>query len=216
MSAARNESSRAASSSPRRRSRRCARLTVEAVGLAEPLLDGIEHPRRAADLLRRHALEVERVHQHVPATVDLADEVRGRDLDAVEERLAERPAAERRERPHLDPGRVDRADEHRDAAMLGVAVGADGEVDPVGELGARRPDLVAGDDVGVAAKLRPRRQRAEIAPRARLGEALAEDELAARDRRQQPLHERGASAKRSIAAPIVLYERRYDESGSQW
>ena len=25
-----------------------------------------------------------------------------------------------------------------------------------------------------------------------------------------------AKAKRSIAAPIVLYERRYEESGSQW
>ena len=70
-------------------------------------------------------------------------------------------------------------------------VGAHGEVDPVGELRARRPDLVTVDDVRVAAQLRPRRQRAEVAPRAGLREALAEDELAARDRRQQLLDERG-------------------------
>ena len=61
--------------------------------------------------------------------------------------------------------------------------------DPVRELRARRPDLVAADDVRVPAKLGSRRQRAEIAPRPRLREALAEDELAARDRRQEPVDE---------------------------
>ena len=156
---------------------------VEPVGLAQPSFDRVEHPCKPAELLGRDPLEIECVHEHVPPAVHLADDVHGGNLDFVEERLAEEPSAESRERPHLDPGRIDRAHEHRNPSVLRVTVGAHSEVDPVGELCARRPDFVARDNVGVAAQLGPRRQRTEIAARSRFGEPLTEDELAPRDRR---------------------------------
>ena len=77
---------------------------VEPVRLREPRLERVEHPREPAELLGRDPLEVERVHEHVPAAVDLADEVLGGNLDAVEKHLAEVAAAEHREAAHLDPG----------------------------------------------------------------------------------------------------------------
>ncbi len=121
--------------------------SIETVDLGEPRLERVEHPGEPAELLGGDALEVERVHEDVPASVDLADEVLRGDLDAVEEDLAEVAAAEDREASHLDPGRVERRDEDGDAAMPRlVRVRAHGEVDPVGEPGARRPDLVAVDD----------------------------------------------------------------------
>jgi hypothetical protein len=50
---------------------------------------------------------------------------------------------------------------------------------------------VAVDDDAVAVTDRARRQRGEVAPRPGLGEALAERELAARDRAEQPRFELG-------------------------
>jgi len=72
---------------------------------------------------------------------------------------------------------------------LATGIGANREIDPVGEPGARRPELVPAHHEAVAAKGGARRQRREIAPRVRLGEALTEDEAAPRDLRQQPLAE---------------------------
>src|SRR6188508_2217768 len=71
--------------------------SVESSGLGEPALESVDHPGEATELLRRDALEVERVHEDVPAAVDLADEVLRRDLDAVEEDLAQVTASEHRE-----------------------------------------------------------------------------------------------------------------------
>ena len=164
----------------------------EPIRLGEPRLELVEDPREPAELLGRDALEVERVHEHVPAAVDLPDEVLGRDLDAVEEYLAEVAAAEHGEAAHLDPWRVDRCDENGDAAMARlVGVRAHRKVDPVGEPGARRPDLVPVDDEAIARPHRARRQRSEVAARLGLREPLAERELTARDRPEQPLLECG-------------------------
>ena len=57
-----------------------------------------------ADLLARHALVVERAHQHPPAAVQLADELRARDLDVRQEDLAQHAAADGLDLAHLDPG----------------------------------------------------------------------------------------------------------------
>ena len=51
-------------------------------------LEVVEHPQHHAHLLARHALVVERAHQHPPAAVQLADELAGGHLDV------------RRGRPH--------------------------------------------------------------------------------------------------------------------
>ena len=132
----------------------------------------------------------------------------GRDLDAVEEDLAQVAAAERGEAAHLDPGRVDRRDEHGDAAMPRlVGIRADGEVDPVGEPGARRPDLVAVDDEAVAVEHGARRQRGEVAPGAGLREPLAERQLAARDRPEQPLLQLGRGEALERAADRLVREQ---------
>ena len=178
--AARKERSRAASSSPRR--------DASALLDVDVLLEPVEDPEHAAELLGGHALEVERVHQHLPAPVQLADEVGARDLDTLEEDLAERAASQRRETPDGDPRGGDVGDEHGDALVLRpLRIRAHREVDPVGEVGARGPDLVPVDDETVAREHGRRAQRGEVASRPRLREALAEDELAAGDRRQQLL-----------------------------
>ena len=57
-----------------------------------------------------------------------------------------------RARRRVMPGRVERRDEHGEPAVARRRAGADGEVDPVGDLGARRPQLAAGDDEAVAAR----------------------------------------------------------------
>ena len=51
------------------------RGVAEPSRLAQPCFDRIEHPGETTELLGRHALEVERVHENVPAAVDRADEV---------------------------------------------------------------------------------------------------------------------------------------------
>ena len=88
-----------------------------------------------------------------------------------------------------------------------VRVRAHGEVDPVGEPRARRPELVAVDDEAVAAELRSSRQRREVAPRLRLGEALTERELAARDRPEEPLLQRGRGEALERAADRLVREQ---------
>ena len=87
-----------------------------------------------------------------------------------------------------------------------VRVRAHGEVDPVGEPRARRPDLVTVDDVHVAPPLGARRQRREVAACAWLREALAERELAARDRAEQSLLELGRGEALERAADRLVRE----------
>ena len=182
---------------------------VEAVRLLESALERVEHPREPAELLGGDPLEVERVHEHVPAAVDLTDEVLGRDLDAVEEHLAEVAAAEHREAAHLDPRAVERRDEDRDAAVARlVRVRAHREVDPVGEPRARRPDLVTARRRTAS----PRRS-ARVVSDARSLPAPGSEKPWQNVSSPRAIGPRSRSlssgdAKRSSAQPIVLYERR--------
>ena len=78
--------------------------------------------------------------------------LRDRHPGLVEEDLAELGRADDRlERADLDARRVHREDQPGDALVLRrVGVGAHEQLAPVGDLGERRPDLLAGDDVLVA------------------------------------------------------------------
>ena len=108
-----------------------------------------------------------------------------------------------------------------------VRVRAHGEVDPVGEPRARRPDLPAVDDEAIPLTHGTRRQRCQVAPGLRLREALAERELPARDRPEELLlqRRRGETLERAadrlvreevererepVVAEDVLDERRID------
>ena len=89
------------------------------------------------------------------------------------------------DRADLDAGRVHRADEVRDALVLGrVGVGAGDEDAEAGDVGERRPDLLAVDDVDVAVAHGPGAEVGQVAARAGLAEQLAPDLLAAEQREQ--------------------------------
>ena len=66
----------------------------------------------------------------------------------------------------------------------GVGVGPDQAENPVGLVGVRGPDLLAVDDVVVAAVVGARGERGEVRTGVRLGVPLAPADLAARDLRQ--------------------------------
>ena len=87
-----------------------------------------------------------------------------------------------------------------------VRVRAHGEVDPVGEPRARRPDLAAVDDEAIPSTHGTRRQRRQVAPRLGLREALAERELPARDRPEQPLLQRRRREPLERAADRLVRE----------
>src|SRR5262249_42821653 len=158
------------------------RIAVEAFDGDQALLERVDEPCERTDLLGGDALEVERPHEDLPTAVQLADEVRARDLHVVEEDLAEVAAAERGEAPHLDPGRVDRRHENGDPAVPRLLrVGTDREIDPIREPRARGPDLVAVDDEAIRLDARTGGERREVAPRSGFRKALAEHESAARD-----------------------------------
>ena len=88
---------RAACASPRSR-----RSSSRAPAPLERLLQVVQHPQHHADLLARHALVVQRAHQHPPAAVQLADELLRGHLHVGQEHLAERAAADRLDLAHLD------------------------------------------------------------------------------------------------------------------
>ena len=181
---------------------------VEPVGVAQPAFDLVEDPGEAAELLGRDPLEVERVHDDVPAAVELADEVLRGNLDAVEEDLAEEAAAEHREPAHLDPRAcraVRRRRISRDAAARPGSCARRGR-------SSRRATRSTSRSCGRRRRTgRPRacarRQRREIASRLRLGESLAEGELATRDRPEQPLLERGRREALERAADGLVREQ---------
>ena len=83
------------------------------------------------------------------------------------------------------PGQVHRADEVRDALVLRrVGVGAGDEDAEPGEVGERRPDLLAVDDVLVAVAHGPRAEVGQVAARAGLAEQLAPELLAGEQREE--------------------------------
>ena len=101
-----------------------------------------------------------------PAVALVAEPVLDRHLDVGEEDLVElRLAGDLAERAHLDAGRVHVDDQVREvpvARRLGVALrDEDAEV---GDVRERRPDLLAVDDVDVAAALGARAAAARSEP----------------------------------------------------
>ena len=87
---------------------------------------------------------------------------------------------------HSKPGDVVGHAQDRDALVLGhVGVGAHGQPDVVGLVGARGEDLGAVDDVLVAVAHGPRAQRRQVGARLGLGVADGEVELAGEDLGQE-------------------------------
>ena len=87
--------------------------------------------------------------------------------------------------PHLDAGRRHRDEEDGDAVLLALTLRrASQEEAPLRHGRIGRPDLLARGAPTVAIALGRRLQRRKIGARVRLAEALAPDDLAARDRRQ--------------------------------
>src|SRR6266404_4387046 len=135
------------------------------------------------------ALVHEGGHRGLPALVLSTDQVGLRDLHVHEEHLVEvAVAVQQHEGAHRDAGGRHVHQQVADAAMLGRArVGAHEQVDPVRELRARRPHLLAVHHEVVPPLLRPRAEAREVGARARLGVALAPDVVAAQDARQVAL-----------------------------
>ncbi len=93
------------------------------------------------------ALEAEQRHRDLPAVAGLADHEVGGGASAGEEDLVElRAAGELLDRPHLDAVLVERHEQERQPAVApGARLGARDHEDPLGEVGVRRPHLLAVD-----------------------------------------------------------------------
>ena len=140
---------------------------------AEALQPPLQRDDRRADvaaLVRQHA------HPDAPAAVQRAEQAVGGQLDVGEEDLVELG----RRRSSARSGRISmpgRSIGHRKNEMpsclarLGVRAGHQDA--PVADPSARAPHLLAVDDEVVAVALGLRRQAAEVAAGARLGEQLA-------------------------------------------
>ena len=98
----------------------------------------------------------------------------------VEEDLAELPGpVHRLDRPHGDAGAVHVDEQRGDPPVRGLRCpGARQQHAPLRVLGQARPDLLAVDPPAVTVAGRPAGERGQVAPRPRLGEALAPDLLA--------------------------------------
>ena len=133
------------------------------------------------------ALGAQRRLSHLPSGVLIADEVGGRDLDIVEEHLAEVGVADRiADGPHLDAGRGHVQQKVRNTfALGGFGVGAGQQQAPVCVHAATGPQLLAVDDVAVADLARRGPQAGQIRTRLGFGEALHPD-LAVEDGGQVP------------------------------
>ena len=118
------------------------------------------------------ALVRQQVHRQAPPVAGMAEHPLAGNDHVVEEHLGELvDAVHRAQRPDGDPRGVHVHEKRGDAA---VARGDAGEQHAARRvLGQARPDLLAGDHPGVAARGRPRAQRREVTSRAWLGESLA-------------------------------------------
>ena len=133
------------------------------------------------------ALEVQSRHADVPAAVLLADEVAGRDAHVLKDDLVEDVLVGHvDQRPDGDARRVHRRHEVADALVLRrVRVGARHEEAPVRLVRVGRPDLGAVEHVVVAVLDRSHLQRGEVGAGVGLGVALAPDDVAGEDVRDQ-------------------------------
>ena len=156
--------------------------------LGQHALDGARHPGRAQAQVQ--ALGRQGRHRHRPSVANGAHPAGVGHPHPVEQHLVEGGAA--RHLPHRadgDPGRAHVDKEGRAPLVLGdVPVGAGQEDAPVGVVGGRRPDLVAGDQPAVAV-LRGHRgggHRGQVGAGVGLAEQLAPDLVGGQDRRQVP------------------------------
>ena len=123
----------------------------------------------------------QQIFRHVPAAVQLADDLPLGHFDIVEERLAERAvAADQQDRLGRHAGARHVEQQEAYPLIFVRLVGADQAENPVGLVGIARPDLLAVDDPVIALVLAERLQRHEVRPRPRLRIALAPADLALR------------------------------------
>ena len=177
------------SAASRWRSTRIGRRRPAARTRSNRSLAGRAEPPQRAAARQRHPLVAERDLGQRPALVHLADQVGGRQAHVGEEHLVERVGAGHLDdRADLDAGRVHRADEVRDALVLGhVGVGAGDEDAELRVLGQRRPDLLAVDDPLVAVAHGPGAEVGQVAAGLGLAEQLAPDLLGRQQREEVAL-----------------------------
>ena len=174
-----------------------ARVAVDAA-LAAPSVMSLVHgaaPAATAARADRDALVHQRGDRDRPTFVDVAEHLLVRHADVVEEHLVEAGAAVHLlERLDRDAGRPHVDDERGDAlVLLGVGVRAADDLAEVGELRARRPDLLAVDDPLVAVARRGRGERRDVGAGAGLAEQLRPDLLAAQQLGEVALLLRGGA-----------------------
>ncbi|MNZ73831.1 hypothetical protein D3C78_922590 [compost metagenome] len=179
-------------------------LAALLVGAARPQVDAAEQP---GDLVRpgaeAEALVVELRGDQPPATVQLADQHVGRHLDVVVVGRRGGVAAGRNHRVREAGQRgVEDQDRHTLVARA-LRVGARGQPDVVGRLGAGGPQLVAVDHEVVAFRARGGLQHRQVGAGVRFGIADGEDDLAGGDAGQELL---------LLQRAAVLHQRRTDRA----
>ena len=154
-----------------------------------PLLDvrdgGIEGRLRHADGESADARpeEIERVHRHAEAVVDVAEHLLGCDRNAVEVEAADRMRREQLEGLAGEPLALARDDERGDPSRAAVGGAREDAVD-VGLGRVRDPDLRAGEpEAASALALCPQRQVRRVRAGLGLAERERGDGLAAREPR---------------------------------
>ena len=160
------------------------------------------------------ALCAQRRLSHLPSGILVADEVGGRDLDIVEEHLAEVGVADRiADGPHLDAWAGHVQQKVRNTfALGGFDVGAGQQQAPVRVLAAACPQLLAVDDVAVADLARRGAQARQVRTRLRFGEALHPD-LAVEDGGKVSAALLVCSGDQQSGCGMVDPDKREDEPG---
>ncbi len=207
----------AASSSVARSAKRCWRAWKEPIGPAELLAllavgEGVvEGALRDAQLDRGEdqALDVESGHQLGPAVIELAEDVLLGDLDVVVVDGVGLAPAHRVYRVHRHAVGSDRHEDHREAVVLGLALGgaADGE-DVIRVAGVGDEDLLTVDHEAAVRSLGPGGEGADVGPgfglghRDRLHGALGDvaEEAVLLLLRPEALHGAGDDQGRAVAA----------------
>ncbi len=127
-----------------------------------------------------------RGHRDSPARIGCADDVGLGNLHIVEENLVELGVpGYLHQRPNLDAVGVHVDQQVSDAFVLRrVRIGANNENAEIGDVSEARPHLLSVNDVVIAGIFSSCSQRGQIAARPGLGESLAPDLLAGKDRRE--------------------------------
>ena len=152
---------------------------------------------------------VERAHRHAESVVGLPQQVRGRNLNAVEGEPADGVAREQLDRLAGEPRAVGGDDERRDALRARVGRGPGEHHVDVGVGRVRDPRLDAGEPVagpGVAG--RGELDRARVGPVLGLRQGEGGHRLAVRDRRHPAIGHLGPRALLDRHAAQALHRER--------